>query len=50
MMEKFQSKMGEWSEWAKNNPEKMKEKMDWCQNNWKNFNGKCGWKEARAVV
>jgi hypothetical protein len=49
MMEKFQHKMGEWSEWAKNNPEKMQEKMQWCQNNWKNFNGKQGWKEARAV-
>ena len=44
-------KMGEWSEWAKQNPEEFQKKMQWCSNpqNWKNFNGKHGWKEARAV-
>lgn len=49
MMEQFTSKMGEWGEWAKQNPEEFQKKMQSCGNKWKNFNGKHGWKEARAV-
>ena len=47
----FQTKIGEWRQWAKQKPEELAKRIEWCSNYLTNYNpdGSQKWMHARAV-